>query len=94
MSEISGLPPRPDPPRRMRDTFTAWLSWFGPVRLIAGAVSVAAVAAGGYWLVRSPVPPPEAGLPVAVPGAVRAACNVPSPATLTLQHISTSRAGT
>jgi competence protein ComEA len=69
MSEPTELPPRPDPPRRVRDVLAAWIDWLGPARLIAGALSVAAVAAGGYWLVRPPAPAPEAGLPVAVADA-------------------------
>jgi competence protein ComEA len=65
MSELPALPPRPDPPRHLVDTLRAWLAWFGPARLIASALAVAVVVAGGAWLVRAPAPAPEAGLPVA-----------------------------
>lgn len=57
------LPPRPEPPRRWRETVQAWLAWFGPARLIVSAVSVIVVAAGVAWLVRTPAPTTEAGLP-------------------------------
>lgn len=64
-TEPPELPPRPPPPRRSVDLAGAWLAWFGPVRAIVTALSVVAVCAGGYWLVRAPSPPTEAGLPVA-----------------------------
>lgn len=65
MSEAPSLPPRPAPPRNLREQASGWLTWFGPVRIASTAVAVAIVVAGGYWLVRSPAPPTEAGLPVA-----------------------------
>lgn len=57
--------PRPHPSRRPSELAGAWLTWFGVGRLIAAAVSVTVVVAGAFWLVRSPAPPTEAGLPVA-----------------------------
>ncbi len=59
------LPPRPAPPRRLADRSSAWLNWFGAGRLVVAAVSVVIVVAGAYWLVRSPLPVTEAGLPLA-----------------------------
>ena len=43
----------------------AWVAWFGAGRLIAAALSVVAVVAGGVWLLREPRPPAEAQLPYA-----------------------------
>lgn len=57
------LPPRPEPPRRWSETLQAWLAWLGPARLIVSAVSVVVVGAGVLWLVRTPAPTTEAGLP-------------------------------
>ena len=66
---MSDLPPRPRPPRRLTESMSAWLEWLGAGRLIASAVSVVIVAVGAFWLVRSPLPTTEAGLPVAVGSA-------------------------
>lgn len=63
----ASVPPRPDPPRRWGETLQAWLTWFGVGRLVASALSVVVVVAGVGWLVRSPAPPTEAGLPTAAP---------------------------
>lgn len=68
MSEAS-LPPRPSPPRSLRDQAVGWLAWIGPIRIVSTVIAVAVVSAGGYWLVRSPAPPTEAGLPIAGPSA-------------------------
>ena len=58
---------RPDPARpvvaRWLDRGRPWVDWFGLRRLIAVAVTVLAVVAGGWWLLRSPAPSTEAGLP-------------------------------
>lgn len=59
------LPPRPEPPTRVGDTIQAWLAWLGLGRLILSALCVLVVAAGVAWLVRTPAPPAEAGLPFA-----------------------------
>ena len=63
-------PPRPAPRRPPFERAGSWLSWFGPGRLVVTAICVVIVAAGGFWLVRAPVPPAEATLPAAT-AAVR-----------------------
>jgi competence protein ComEA len=57
--------PDPAPPLTARWAGRArpWIDWFGPRRLLAVAVTVVAVVAGGWWLLRSPAPSTEAGLP-------------------------------
>jgi competence protein ComEA len=45
------------------------VTWFGAGRLVAGAVSVAALMAVAFWLVRAPAPPVETTLPMATPTA-------------------------
>ena len=63
-----------DPPfrpgsRRPADGLIArartWVHWFGGGRLATATVTVLAVGAGGWWLLRAPSPPTEAGLPYA-----------------------------
>lgn len=66
MTDSLELPPRPSPPRRPTEMAGQWLAWFGVGRLLVSAACVAVVVGGGYWLVRTPTLPPEAGLPVAV----------------------------
>lgn len=65
MSDPVELPPRPAPPRRLVDLAGSWLAWFGVGRLLVSAACVIVVLGGGYWLLRAPALPPEAGLPVA-----------------------------
>jgi competence protein ComEA len=67
---VDVLPPRPSPPRtrheRAHEVLTRtrdWAAWFGIGRLLSVAVSVLAVGAGGYWLLRTPPTPVEASLP-------------------------------
>jgi competence protein ComEA len=62
---MADLPRRPAAARSGLSTAVAWAQWFGVSRLVAAAVSVLVVVAGGYWLVRSPPPSTEAILPVA-----------------------------
>jgi len=77
------LPPRPDPPKRVIDTVQAWLTWLGPGRLVLSALSVVIVAAGVAWLVRTPAPPTEAGIPFAGAGVtVPTAPTLPPPVTV------------
>jgi competence protein ComEA len=58
------LPPRPLPSRSLFDRIGVWLRWFGLARLVATAVSVVVVVAGGVWLLHAPAPSTEAGLPM------------------------------
>ena len=47
------------------DRVHAWIAWFGVGRVVAGGVATVIVCIGAYWLVRAPMPPTEATLPVA-----------------------------
>lgn len=80
MTDSPALPPRPAPPRRLADTITAWLAWFGLARLIVSALSVVVVAVGVGWLVRAPAVSTEAGLPFATGGTI--ASTLPPPSTV------------
>jgi competence protein ComEA len=60
-------PRRPPPPRSVADRARDWVTWFGAARLVAGIVSVAALEAVAFWLVRAPAPPVETTLPMATP---------------------------
>ncbi|MGH9272454.1 MAG: SLBB domain-containing protein, partial [Ilumatobacteraceae bacterium] len=51
----------PHPGGRLRP----WIEWFGAGRLVAGALTIVALVAVGWWLLRSPAAPIEAGLPQA-----------------------------
>jgi len=79
--------PRPAPPRSVVDRLRDWVVWFGPGRLIATAVAVIAVVAGGTWLVKGSPSRAEDGLPFAtrsvtstsaVPPAVAATTTTPT----------------
>ena len=61
---VDVLPPRPVPPRSITARLRDWIEWFGLARLVVGALSVLAVGFGGYWLLRAPATPVEAGLPM------------------------------
>jgi len=61
---VSELPPRPSPPRSVRESARAWIAWFGITRLLATAVAVVVVVGGAWLLVRTPRPAAEATLPV------------------------------
>ena len=77
------LPPRPLPSRRRRQpsrgsapsslgravgAVVEHVRWVGLSRVVAAAVIVLGVVAGGYWLVRPPELPTEASLPYASAG--------------------------
>ncbi len=66
---MDALPPRPTPALPLGQRLRDWIEWFGVARLAVGACSVLAVVLGGYWLLRPPAPPVEAGLPMAA-GAI------------------------
>ncbi len=57
---------RPDVPVSPAERARAWITWFGVARLMASSVAVVVVCAGAYWLVRTPPPPTEASLTMAV----------------------------
>jgi competence protein ComEA len=59
------LPERPVPPASLAERARHWLRWVGPGRLVAGSVSVLAVLAAGYWLVKPPTATTESRLPFA-----------------------------
>jgi competence protein ComEA len=75
------VPPRPAPARAPGELLAAWLTWFGLTRLVLGAVSVAVVASGAFWLLRTPTPDPAAGLPVADPTGAPVTATLPPPVT-------------
>lgn len=54
---------RPGPPRSIAESVRAWVTWFGVGRLVATSVATVVVAAGAFWLVRTPPPATEASLP-------------------------------
>lgn len=56
---------RPLPVRPVGQRVREWTEWFGVARLVVVAVSVVAVGAGGFWLLRTPPAPAEASLPLA-----------------------------
>lgn len=68
-----GPPPWRSPWSRLMDRVTApvrpWVSWFGPRRLLGGAVTVVVAVGVGWWLVRPAAPPTEARLPYATSAA-------------------------
>jgi len=51
------------PVARALRTAGEWLRWFGLGRVLLTAVSVLAVSAGAYWLLRAPTAPVEGSLP-------------------------------
>lgn len=75
------LPPRPSPARSPWAALTGWLSWFGVTRLVLAAVSVAVVAAGAFWLLRTPIPDAATGLPVAGGAGAPTTATLPPPTT-------------
>jgi competence protein ComEA len=54
---------RPLPARPVAQRVRDWLVWFGIARLVVVGLSIAAVGAGGYWLLRAPAVPVESSLP-------------------------------
>ena len=69
---------RPLPSRPVGQRAREWLVWFGLGRVVVIGVSVVAVGAGGYWLLRPPAVPVETSLPRASPdSSVTPASNGP-----------------
>jgi competence protein ComEA len=56
------------------------VTWFGAGRLVAASVATVVVAAGAFWLVRTPPPATEASLPRATASTVGEAAAEASPA--------------
>ncbi len=57
-------PPRPAPERSPAERIAAWLGWFGWSRLVLAGLSLVAVGAGAYWLLRAPQPDVAVTLPM------------------------------
>jgi competence protein ComEA len=76
---------RPLPGRAWLRRVQPWVEWFGARRVVAVAVTLIALVAGGWWLLRSPSLPTEAGLPhaatittVATPAPTSAVARAPT----------------
>ena len=63
---MESLPDRPRPSRPLSEVVREWLQWFGLARLVVTALAIAAVGAGGYWLLRAPPTAVENALPYAM----------------------------
>ena len=72
---------RPTAPPSWSGRAQAWIAWFGAARLVVAAVATLIVCAGAFWLVRAPVPPTEASLPLASTTMRAAADTSPPPPT-------------
>ena len=59
---------RPHPTTPLGERAREWIDWFGLTRLLSSAVAVVVVCAGAWFLLRTPLPPSEASLPVASAG--------------------------
>lgn len=70
---------RPAVVRSMPDRMRDWVEWFGVARMATSAVAVIVVCVGGWWLVRTPSPPPESSLPVADAEVVSGSETLPPP---------------
>lgn len=76
--------PRPAPRRPISTRVRDWVTWFGASRLVVVTLAVLGVGAGGFWLLRAPPPPVEAGLPMAVTSSVAVGTSVPSGSAVTV----------
>lgn len=54
---------RPLPARALGQRARDWVVWFGLARFVVVSLSVMAVGAGGFWLLRTPPTPIESSLP-------------------------------
>lgn len=70
---------RPGPPRSIAEHVRAWVTWFGVGRLVATSVATVVVAAGAWWLVRTPPPATEASLPRATTTVATGEAASPTP---------------
>ncbi|MBI5089157.1 MAG: SLBB domain-containing protein, partial [Actinobacteria bacterium] len=81
---IEPLPARPLPRRPVGERCREWLVWFGAGRLVAVSLSVLAIGAGGYWLLRAPAEPIESSLPRATTTTGPSTAGPPSEAAATV----------
>lgn len=77
---MEALPRRPPPPRSPWQRVLDWIEWVGLARLAVGALSVLAVVAGAWWLLRPPPTPVESTLPYTVGATTVAATSSSAPA--------------
>lgn len=75
---------RPVPRGSWSERLAGHLAWFGAGRLAGAAVSVAVVAVGGWWLVHSPAPPIESGIPLTNGARASAPSTIPEAAVSTV----------
>ena len=74
VSDRDSIAPEPSwSPAALAERARLWLRFVGPARLATGVVVAIAVAAAAFWLLRTPSPPTEAGLPYARSSATTAA---------------------
>ena len=88
---------RPSPRGNISERLRDWVIWFGLGRIVTISLSVVAVGAGGYWLVRPPPDPVESSLPRAdaafqavttlVPGAITAPAAEAAGTTVTVEIV-------
>ena len=74
--------PRPIVDRSVPDRMRDWVEWFGLARMVTSALAVAVVCIGGWWLIRTPLAPPESTLPVAAAEVAPGSVTLPPPSTL------------
>ncbi len=74
------LPDRPAPPRSIAESVRSWIEWVGVGRIVASAIAVLVVLAGGYWLVKPPAATTESKLPYAG-SAASVPSNISTPST-------------
>ncbi len=85
---FDGLVERPLPGRAWVRRVQPWIDWFGVRRVVAVAVMAVTLVAGGWWLLHSPAPPTEAGLPSAATTTVAS----PAPTSVVARSTSTTAA--
>lgn len=89
--ELASIRPAPRP--RWGERARDYLEWFGVGRLIVTALSVAAIGAGGYWLLRPMPTPIESSLPRAategtnVPPTISIGTSAPTVASATVSTV-------
>jgi competence protein ComEA len=85
----TAVPERPTPRRSPVERARSWIEWFGPARLVAGALALVGVAAAAFWLLRSPPPPVEDFLPMATTSVAHdAAASAVTPTSMSVEATS------